>query len=78
MAKYYGGALFKTDERLEPYLVRGLLANYTGQLSLFWKDGDLLVKHDSLGKHFKPEFCPLVVSLPAAPKRVFIVIGGAE
>jgi hypothetical protein len=78
MAKYYAGVSFKAEKGFTPYLVRGLFANYTGQFSLCWKDGDLLVEHDSLGKHFVPEFCPLVVNLPSEPKRVFIVIGGAE
>ena len=78
LAKYYAGALFKTEKGFIPFLVRGLFANYTGQFSVFWKDGDLLVIHDSLGTDFRPEFCPLVVNLPSEPKRVFIEIGGDE
>lgn len=78
MAKYYAGVLFKTEKGFTPYLVRSLFANYTGQFSVFWKNGELLVQHNSLGKHFIPEFCPLVVNLPSKPKSVFIVVGGNE
>jgi ketopantoate hydroxymethyltransferase len=56
--------------------VRALFANYTGRHALFWRDGQLLVQHDSLGHSFKPQFSPLVVNLPAEQKEVFIHVGG--
>lgn len=78
LAQFYAGPGFKPGKGRKAYLVRGLFANYTGEFSLYWKDGKLLVRHDSLGKQFIPRFCPLVVELPAEPTEVFILIGGAE
>lgn len=76
MAQYYAGPSFNPGKGRRSYLVRGLFANYTGQFSLFWRDGTLLVEHDSLGKHFIPQFCPLVVNLPVLPTKVFVLVRG--
>lgn len=78
MAQYFAGAGFKPGKGRKAYLVRGLFANYTGEFSLFWKDGKLLVEHDSLGKRFIPRFCPLVVELPEEPADVFVFVRGIE
>jgi hypothetical protein len=78
MARYFAGAGFKPEMGKKSYLVRGLFANYTGVFSVFWKDGRLLVEHDSLGKNLIPQFCPLVVNLPAEPKSVFVMVRGDE
>jgi hypothetical protein len=78
MARYYAGTAFKPGKGKKSFLVRGLFANYTGKFALFWKDGQLLVEHDSLGKHFNPQFCPLIVNLPAEPASIFVVVRGDE
>ena len=78
MAQYFAGAGFKPGKGRKAYLVRGLFANNTGDFSLFWKEGKLLVKHESLGKHFTPQFCPLVVDLPSEPTSVFVIVRGDE
>jgi hypothetical protein len=77
LAIYYAGHPYKPREGSKAYLVRGAFANYTGQFSLFSKDGDLLIQHMSLGRNAIPQFCPLIVQLPSPPKRILIQIGGA-
>jgi hypothetical protein len=78
LARYFAGALYKSEKEKKPYLVRALFANYTGSHTLFWRDGQLLIRHDSLGNSFEPQFSPLVVNLPSEPKEIFIVVGGAK
>ncbi len=78
LARSYVGPLYKAEQGKKPYLVRALFANYTGKHTLFWQDGNLLVRHDSLGHHLEPQFSPLVVNLPAEPKKVFVYVGGDE
>jgi hypothetical protein len=76
--RYFAGSAFKSKAGNRPYLVRGLFANNTGEFSVFWSNGELLVQHDSLGHHSTPEFCPLVISLPSEPAHVFVVVNVAE
>ena len=78
LARYFAGSLYKSEDEKKTYLVRGLFANYTGSHTLFWRDGQLLIRHDSLGKSFELQFSPLVVNLPSEPNEVFIVVGGAK
>jgi hypothetical protein len=78
LARYYAGALYKGENGKKAYLVRGLFANYTGTHTLFWRDGRLLIRHDSLGHSSVPQFSPLVVNLSSEPKQVFVYIGGAK
>jgi hypothetical protein len=78
LACYYAGPLYKGEDGKKAYLVRGLFANYTGSHSLFWRDGSLLIRHDSLGHSFEPQFSPLIVNLPAEPKEIFVCVRGAE
>ena len=78
LAVYYAGHSYKPRDGSKAYLVRGAFANYTGQFSLFFKDGDLLIQHMSLGRNAIPQFCPLIVQLPSQPKKIHIQIGGAR
>src|SRR5262249_43929072 len=78
LARYYAGPLYKVEQGKKPYLVRALFANYTGKHTLFYRDGNLLVRHDSLGHHFEPQFSPLIVNLSNEPKKVFVYVGGDE
>ena len=77
LAVYYAGHSYKPRDGSKAYLVRGAFANYTGKFSLFFKDGELLVQHMSLGRNTIPQFCPLIVRLPSSPKKILIHIGGA-
>lgn len=77
LAVYYAGPSYKPRDGSKAYLVRGAFANYTGQFSLFFKDGNLLIEHMSLGRNAIPQFCPLIVQLPSQPKKILIQIGGA-
>ncbi|MDA7881414.1 hypothetical protein N9A94_03840 [Akkermansiaceae bacterium] len=78
LAVYYAGHSYRAREGTKAYLVRGAFANYTGQFSLFFKDGELLIQHMSLGRNATPQFCPLIVQLPSPPKKILIRIGGAQ
>ena len=77
LAVYYAGHSYRPHNGTKAYLVRGAFANYTGRFSLFCKDGNLLIQHMSLGRNATPQFCPLIVQLPSAPKKLIIQIGGA-
>jgi hypothetical protein len=68
LARCYTGPLYKSEGGKKAYLVRGLFANETGNHRLFWRNGSLLIRHDSLGHSFDPQFSPLVVNLSAEPK----------
>ena len=78
LARYYAGPLYRSQPGTKPCLVRALFANYTGMHTLYWREGSLLVRHDSLGSNFEPQFSPLVVNLPAEPKEVFVHVRGAK
>jgi hypothetical protein len=78
MARYYAGPLYKSEPGTKAYLVRALFANYTGMHTLYWHESRLLVRHDSLGFGFEPQFSPLVVNLPDEPKEVFVHVRGAR
>lgn len=78
LAIYYAGHSYHPRDGSKAYLVRGAFANYTGQFSLFFKDGDLLIQHMSLGRNAVPQFCPLIVQLPTPPKRILVRISGAR
>ncbi len=75
---YFVGHEMKPPRGTKPYLVRGLFCNYTGSHTIFFKGERLLVRHESLGRVFKPEFCPLVIYLPSKPLIVHVEVGGAR
>ncbi len=77
LAVYYAGHSYRPRDGTKAYLVRGAFANYTGRFTLFFKGGDLLIEHMSLGRNAVPQFCPLIVQLSTPPKKVIIHIGGA-
>lgn len=77
LAVYYAGHSYEPRDGSKAYLVRGAFANYTGRFSLFFKDGDLLIQHMSLGRNAIPQFCPLIVQLSSRPEKVLIRIDGA-
>jgi hypothetical protein len=77
LAIYYAGHSYRPRDGSKAYLVRGAFANYTGQFSLYFEDGNLLIQHMSLGRNAVPQFCPLIVQLPSPPKKILIRIGGA-
>lgn len=77
LAVYYAGHSYKPHDGAKAFLVRGAFANYSGEFSLFFKRGNLLIQHMSLGQNATPQFCPLIVQLPSPPKKVLIQIGGA-
>jgi hypothetical protein len=77
LAAYYAGHAYRQRKGHKAYLVRGAFANYTGNFTLFYQGGSLVIQHMSLGRSATPQFCPLIVQLPTPPKKVFIQIGGA-
>lgn len=77
LAEFYAGHSYRPRKGTTAYLVRGALANFTGEFTLYFNDGNLLIQHHSLGRNAIPQFCPLIVQLPKPPKMVLIQIGGA-
>jgi len=77
LATYYAGHSYRPRKGHKAYLVRGAFANYTGNFTLFYQGGSLVIQHMSLGRSATPQICPLIVQLPTPPKKVFIQIGGA-
>lgn len=76
-ARFYAGPHYKKQLGMHPYLVRGVFWNYTGDFSLFWRDGELFVSHSSLG-HIRGETkLPLIINLKRTPKRVYTYMGSA-
>lgn len=78
LATYYAGHSYTSRKGFTAYLVRAVFANDTGQFTLFYDDGNLLIRHRSLGNAFTPRHCPLIVQLPTPPKSVVIEVGGAK
>jgi hypothetical protein len=76
LASYYAGHAYRPLKDHKAYLVRGAFANYTGNFTLFYQGGSLVIQHMSLGRSATPQFCPLIVQLPTPPKKVYIQIGG--
>jgi hypothetical protein len=62
------------------YLARAVyLWPETGGFSAYFEDGSLLVRHDCLGRHPAPmKRTALLLALPEAPRRTFIVCRMAE
>jgi hypothetical protein len=65
---------------LKPYLVRGLVYfRQTGAFAVFQKNGNILVRHDSIGGSTPPESrSAVVVYLDFKPKEVYVDCGVAE
>jgi hypothetical protein len=62
----------------EFYLVRGLRDQpTTGKVSVFWHDGSVMVKYDTLGRPHAAIEVPIVIALPSNPRAVYVSCGGA-
>ncbi|MGE9267815.1 MAG: hypothetical protein ACQKBY_06935 [Verrucomicrobiales bacterium] len=77
LAVYYAGHSYRPQKGAKAYLVRAAFMNDTGRFSLFFEEEHLLFRHTSLGRNATVKFCPLIVQLPIAPKKIFIQINGA-
>ena len=77
LATYYAGHSYRPHKGTKAYLVRGAFTHYTGGFDLYFYQGKLLVRHDSLGPDVPSGYCPLIVQLPEAPEIVLIQVGGA-
>ncbi len=66
---------YKKELRLEPYLVRAVFSNFTGEFIIFDRGGNLLIYHSSLGSEdSKILFSPLIINLPKKPKSLMLKI----
>lgn len=76
-ARYYAGSHYSKQLGTRPYLVRAVFWNYTGEFSLFLRDGDLFVSHYSLGHINGETKLPFVVNLRQPPNHVYTYMGSA-
>ena len=77
-------AMSKSDisppPNLHPFLVRAIAANEgTGRFSVYLQEGNLLVRHGSLGHYVRPiKHRPLVIWLTQPPHTVYVSLSVAR
>jgi hypothetical protein len=76
-AAYFAGPHYRRQPGTEPYLVRAVFWNYTGDFALLLEDGCLYVGHHSLGHVDGETKLPLIVNLKRAPKKVHTYLSAA-
>ncbi len=69
---------FEIKPNKQPYLVRGLVANSTGEYRLKLQKGNILeIHHESLGGNSTPRFSPLIINLSNEPKELILGVSTA-
>lgn len=73
MAAYRTGERYRPEPGKQAYLVRGVKAGKGDAHRLFFKNGVLYVMHPAPRRNAHLRFSPIVVNLPAAPRKVVVL-----